>query len=61
MIHSLSELSEIFNISEQEVLQKTEKGIALFQTLVLKYQEIYGKDFPALDGESTMLLRINNK
>lgn len=61
MIHSLSELAEIFNISEQEVLQKTEKGIALFQTLVLKYQEIYGKDFPALDGESTMLLRINNK
>lgn len=28
MIHSLSELAEIFNISEQEVLQKTEKGIA---------------------------------
>lgn len=61
MIHSLSELAELFNISEQEVLMKTEKGISLFQTLVLKYHELYGKDFPTLDGESTMLLRLNGK
>ena len=61
MIHSLSELAELFNISEQEVLMKTEKGISLFQTLVLKYHELYGKDFPTLDGESTMLLRLNDK
>lgn len=61
MIHSSCELAEIFNISEQEVLNKTEKGISLFQNLVIRYQELFGKDFPTLDGESTMLLKLNDK
>ena len=61
MIHSLSELAELFNISEEEVLQKTEKGIILFQTIIERYKEIFSKEFPSLDGESTRILKINNK
>ena len=61
MIHSLSELAELFNISEEEVLQKTEKGIILFQTIIERYKEIFSKEFSSLDGESTRILKINNK
>ena len=61
MIHSLSELAELFNISEREVLERTEKGISLFQTISERYKELFSREFPSLDGESTMLLRLNNK
>ncbi len=61
MIHSLSELAELFNISESEVLERTEKGISLFQTISERYKELFSREFPSLDGESTMLLRLNNK
>lgn len=61
MIHSLSELAELFNISESEVLERTEKGITLFQTIIERYKELFSRDFPDLDGESARLLRINDK
>ena len=48
-IYSLKELSVIFNIAENKVLLRTEKGILLFKNLVKEYERIYGQTFPELE------------
>lgn len=59
-VHSISEIAELFNISEEETLARTKKGVDLFQTLVAKYKELFNVDFPSLDGDSISLLRFKN-
>ena len=57
-IYSLKELSVIFNIGENEVLLRTEKGILLFKNFIQEYERIYGQNFPELEGESGTMLKL---
>lgn len=59
-VHSIPELAELFNISEEEAFTRTEKGIALFQTFVNRYKELFNVEFPSLDGDSASLLRLKS-
>lgn len=57
-LYSISEIGEIFNISDEEVLRKVAKGIELFHILVNGYQKLFGKEFPSLDGEKGLYLSL---
>lgn len=58
IIHSISEISEIFHITEEDASEKCSKGIALFNILVSKYQEMFNIKFPNLDGETSSILKL---
>lgn len=57
-IHSIKEIAEVFNINEEIVLEKLSKGISLFRTLVTRYQELFGHEFPTLNGENGLYLNL---
>ena len=60
-IHSVQEIAEIFNISEDNTLQELNKGINLFYILVSRYKELFNCEFPTLDGESELYLGLKPK
>ena len=57
-IHSISEISRIFHVTEEYASEKCSKGIALFNFLVSKYQEIFNIKFPNLDGKTDSILKL---
>ena len=52
-----AKICELFNMGEEEVIEKVNMGRNLFETLVNRYNELFKQSFPELDGESRQLLR----
>lgn len=60
-IHSIEEIAELYNISEEEVIANLNKIIDLLLTLVKRYEELYSCSFPNLNGELTLIKRLSKK
>lgn len=57
IIYPIPKICELFNMGEEEVIEKVNMGRNLFETLVNRYNELFKQSFPELDGESRQLLR----